>query len=123
MFEGHRYKCPDCGYFYVKTEENYGDVPSERFCLKCLGNKGKIAYAGVVGFLTRPIQDGMCEGVFCPADGKTYDSRSAFKKAVKDKGLEIVGDDAKAVAGTPNLKEIDWQRAVAETIQQVSPTN
>lgn len=122
MFDAHKYKCPDCGIFIVKndTEGEYDKNPSERYCLLCGGHTGKIGYAGAVGFMMKPIQDGFCEGVFNPADGKTYDSRSAYYKAVKDKGLEIVGDDKSfQERRSPATKEIDWKQAVGETIKQL----
>jgi hypothetical protein len=57
------------------------------------------------------------KGVMCPADGKTYDSKSAYYKAVKSKGLEIVGNDTITPAKQP---EMDWRPAVAEAIKQLS---
>jgi hypothetical protein len=57
------------------------------------------------------------KGVVNPADGKKYDSKSAYYKAVKDKGYEIVGNE-KLGASKPNVPDIDWKRAVAETLQQ-----
>lgn len=59
------------------------------------------------------------QGVFNPADGKTYDSRSAYYKAVKDKGLVIVGDDAPKERATPKTKSVDWESAVAETLKTI----
>lgn len=57
------------------------------------------------------------QGVFNPADGKMYDSKSAYYRAVKDKGLVVVGDDAPKVANKPNVKPINWEKAVAETLK------
>ena len=37
--------------------------------------------------------DGM-QAVWNPVDNQTYESRSAYERAVKDAGCEIVGDDA-----------------------------
>ena len=37
--------------------------------------------------------DGMA-AVWNPVDGQQYESRSAYERAVKDAGCEIVGDDA-----------------------------
>jgi hypothetical protein len=65
---------------------------------------------------------GGVNGVFNPADGKTYDSRSAYINAVKAKGLEIVGTDAPTTS-KPKPKQIDWRPAVAETLKQLKPTN
>lgn len=55
--------------------------------------------------------------MFCPADGKTYDSKSAYKNAVKSKGYEIVGD--KQTPTRPVQKDIDWKGAVAETLNKM----
>lgn len=52
-----------------------------------------------------------------PADGKTYDSKSGYYQAVKDRGLEIVGNDAPSKPSKPKQKPIDWERAVKETLQ------
>ena len=53
-----------------------------------------------------------------PADGKMYDSKSAYYRAVKDKGLEIVGNDAPTKPLKPKQAPINWEKAVAETINQ-----
>lgn len=58
------------------------------------------------------------QGVLNPADGKRYDSKSEYYKAVKAKGLEIVGNDAPITRGIPKTKSINWEKAVAETLQQ-----
>ena len=55
-------------------------------------------------------------GVLNPVDGKRYDSRSAYEQAVKAKGCVIVGDDP-IKPTKPKQKPIDWERAVAETLQ------
>jgi hypothetical protein len=55
-------------------------------------------------------------GVFNPADGKKYDSKSEYYKAVKAKGLEVVGDDP-VKPSKPKIKPINWEKAVAETLQ------
>lgn len=58
-------------------------------------------------------------GVFNPADGKKYDSKSAYYQAVKDKGLEIMGNDAPTTRAKPKQKKIDWEKAVSETLKQL----
>lgn len=63
------------------------------------------------------------DGVFNPANGKRYDSKSAYYRAVKDAGCEIMGNDAPTTMATPNAKEIDWRPAVAEALQQTSFSN
>lgn len=40
--------------------------------------------------------DGM-DAIECPADGRTYDSRSAYYGAVKRAGCEIVGNEQRRV--------------------------
>jgi len=57
------------------------------------------------------------KGVFNPADGKMYDSRSAYYNAVKAKGLVIAGDDAPTQRATPKTESINWEKAVAETLK------
>lgn len=61
-------------------------------------------------------------GVLNPADGKRYDSRSAYERAVKAAGCVILGDDAPREKAKPKVKEIDWKPAIAETLKQLSPT-
>ena len=56
-------------------------------------------------------------GVFCHADGKTYDSKSAYYKAVRAKGCEIIGNE-KVTPKRPEVKDIDWHSAVAETLNR-----
>lgn len=56
-------------------------------------------------------------GVLNPADGKTYDSRSAYYSAVKSKGLVIAGDEAPTQRAKPKIKSINWEQAVAETLK------
>lgn len=57
------------------------------------------------------------QGVLNPADGKRYDSRSAYYQAVKDKGLVILGDDAPVQKATPKVESVNWEKAVAETLK------
>ena len=65
------------------------------------------------------ISDDMgTKGVLNPADDKMYDSRAAYYKAVKSKGLEIMGSDAPTKRATPKTKTIDWKQAVAETLNK-----
>lgn len=64
------------------------------------------------------ISDDLGGGVLCPADGKRYDSKSAYYRAVKSKGLEIVGNDAPKEMQKREHKSIDWKEAVAETLKQ-----
>ena len=61
-------------------------------------------------------------GVLNPADGKRYDSRAAYEKAVKASGCVIMGNDAPTERAAPKIKNIDWKPAIAETLKQLSPT-
>ena len=60
-------------------------------------------------------------GVFNPADGKTYDSKSEYYKAVKAKGL-VIDDSTSVKAPSPKLNPINWEKAVKQSINQLSPT-
>jgi hypothetical protein len=60
--------------------------------------------------------DGM-DATFCPADGRTYDSKSAYYKAVKNKGLQVVGNDMPIQPPKPKPSNINWEKAVAETLK------
>jgi hypothetical protein len=63
-------------------------------------------------------------GLMNPVDGKYYDSKAAYNRAVKEAGCVILGDDASKVfeKAQPKLQKIDWKVAVAETIKQLPPT-
>lgn len=73
------------------------------------GSRGPVHYAGSDDLGTK--------GVFNPADGKTYDSRSEYYSAVKAKGLAIMGDDAPTTPSKPKTKTVNWEKAVAETLK------
>lgn len=61
------------------------------------------------------------KGVFNPADGKTYDSKSAYYNAIKAKGL-VIDDRATPSPSSPKLNPINWEKAVKQSINQLSPT-
>jgi hypothetical protein len=61
-------------------------------------------------------------GVLNPVDGKMYDSRAAYERAVRAAGCVIMGDDAPKEMAKPKVKDIDWKPAIAETLKQLSPT-
>lgn len=64
------------------------------------------------------ISDDMgINGVLNPVDGKKYDSKSSYEKAVKAAGCVIMGNDAPKERATPKQEKIDWENAVAETIK------
>lgn len=64
------------------------------------------------------ISDHFASGdLYSHADGKTYDSKSAYKKAVKSAGYEICGEGIKPQK--PKGSEVDWKGAVAETLERM----
>lgn len=99
-----------------------GTLPSGRYStingfLVRIGNaSGPSHYAG-----SDSLGEGV-KGVFNPADGKTYDSRSEYYKAVKAAGCVIMGNNAPKEMAKPKVKNIDWKPAIAETLKQLSPT-
>ena len=119
----HKYRCTICDYhFVISDSQDYNDNPQERDCPKCKNAKGKIAYEGFHGALPYLNSDNLgIQGVFNPADGKKYDSKSAYYEAVKAKGL-VINDSTTVTPSKPKLKEINWEKAVAETIKTLSPT-
>lgn len=54
--------------------------------------------------------------VMCPADGKTYDSKSAYYRAVKDAGLVIVGNDAPTMQKQPEYSSSDLRSDIARVM-------
>jgi len=119
----HKYRCTICDYhFVISDSQEYNDDPKERDCPKCESARGQIAYEGFHGTLPFVNSDNLgTHGVFNPADGKRYDSKSAYYGAVKAAGL-VINDSANVTQSKPKLKEINWERAVAETIKTLSPT-
>lgn len=64
------------------------------------------------------------QGIINHADGKLYDSKSSFEKAVKAKGCHVVGNDwNKAEYKTPAERGIkgnfDSRRELKEAVQKV----
>lgn len=70
------------------------------------------------------IRDGL-DGVKNPVDGKTYDSKSAYYRAVKDAGCVIVGNEAEKLSQSPpKVKEVtsdDIDRAMNKVLQGYKP--
>lgn len=60
------------------------------------------------------------DGVQNPCDGKTYDSKSAYYRAVRDAGCEIVGNEAEKIASsiTPARSEVTKDE-VANAVRKV----
>lgn len=61
------------------------------------------------------------QGVFCHADGKTYDSKSEYYRAVKSKGYEVVGNDTSFLTQELeyNISEKDLHNDIAESMDQL----
>lgn len=62
------------------------------------------------------------DGILNHADGKMYDSKSQYYKAVKEAGCEVLGNDAPRESNAPQYKnhtEKDIQRDIAQSIQQL----
>lgn len=49
------------------------------------------------------------------ADGKMYDSKSKYYKSLKAQGMVIADEPPKP----PKPKEVDWERAVADTVNRI----
>lgn len=126
------YECVDslpchkgCGkVFYVSSDDAFDHDPSTRCCpfCKAIG----IAYRGPKNYVTPYVQSdnmGGVQGLKSMADGKMYDSKAAYYASLKEKGYEVVGNDAPTTRGTPKTEAIDWKQALHETYQQLSPTN
>lgn len=62
------------------------------------------------------------DGVQNPCDGKTYDSKSAYYRAVRDAGCEIVGNEAEKIAAntTASAPPAVTRAEVAEAIRKVA---
>jgi hypothetical protein len=61
--------------------------------------------------------------VWNPADGKKYDSKSAYYKAVRASGCEVMGSEAPTQASTPNddgPSITDYEKSVADAFKQHS---
>lgn len=65
--------------------------------------------------------DGMSD-TLCPADGKIYDSRSRFERAVKDAGCVILGNDAPTSAYRPPSMQ-NVERDIKTAFEQLSARN
>jgi hypothetical protein len=55
-------------------------------------------------------------GIKSQADGRYYESKSAYYKSLRERGLEVATSDT---VSKPATKEIDWKQAVGETLQQL----
>ena len=60
--------------------------------------------------------DGM-GAVWCPADGQTYDSKSAYYGAVKASGGEIMGDCEMPSAPAPAYEPKGVEQSIKDVLQ------
>jgi hypothetical protein len=74
----------------------------------------------VESLLPRPtvIRDAL-DNVKNPVDGKIYDSKSSYYKAVKDAGCVIVGNEAEKLARQQSPRPEVTTREIGEAIQKV----
>ena len=63
--------------------------------------------------------DGM-DAVRCMADGRRYDSRSAYAAAVRRAGCEIVGDDRTGFGKAPGYQPGDIATDIKRTLAELS---
>jgi hypothetical protein len=64
------------------------------------------------------IRDGL-DGVVNPCDGKRYDSKGAYYRAVKDAGCVIVGNEAEKMISAPNARSDVKPSEIIEAMQKV----
>ena len=63
--------------------------------------------------------DGM-DPIRSMADGRTYDSRSAYYASVRSAGCEIVGDDAAGFGRPPGYEAGDLAGDIKQTIHELT---
>lgn len=113
----------------IPLEYEKGDIMAG---IKCTLPQGR--YCNIDGLLVRvgnasrpshySSSDNLGEGVrgmFNPADGKMYDSKSAYYNSIKAKGL-VINDSPELKSSKPKLNPINWEKAVKKSIDQLSPT-
>lgn len=61
------------------------------------------------------------QGILNPANGKKYDSKSAYYKAVKEAGCVVLGNDAPTKAKGPEARicEKDLKQDIKQAIEQL----
>lgn len=57
------------------------------------------------------------------ADGKVYDSKSAYRAELKARGYEEVGNEYAAVMKTPEYQPQEWGEALCETAAEMGIGN
>lgn len=88
----HSYQCSKCMFSFKcddKYEEKTNNDPKLRNCPKCRKARGGIYYYGTCAFVAPPISDKLWD-MKSHADGKTYDSKSAYYRSLKDNGSHII---------------------------------
>lgn len=58
------------------------------------------------------------QGVFNPADGKKYDSKSSYYRAVKEAGCFVMGNDAPTEGKKELTGDFDCSKELKEALQQ-----
>lgn len=120
------YECFECDKILcVSPNDDFDHEPCSRFCPLC--NTKGLAYRGPKNFKSPYVRSdniGGIQGIQSQADGKYYDSKSAYEASLKAKGMVIVGDDVSIAKPQPKTEEIDWKQAVSETLKtnKFSPT-
>lgn len=105
----HKYECGNgkCGYVFV-ADESYENDPCLRNCPKCKKAKGNVLYHGSGKSSLGLVRDDLgMAGVKNPVDGKTYDSKSAYHRRIKDAGCHVIesGNVSKREQGDHNVKK------------------
>lgn len=122
----HHFVCGECRFaFEVKdNDKEYNDDPQTRDCPECKNAKGHILYMGSGLGAPQIISDyinGAGGHVKNMADGKIYDSKSSYYKAVKAAGCVVMGTDAPKEAKPTEYKinERELKQDIAQAIQQL----
>lgn len=92
----HQYECAECGEIFTVGDEYLSD-PQTRQCPYCLC-RGNILYHGYKGKIFSVQSDSLghgVKGVKNHADGKRYDSKSEYYKALKAHGCVVAEPDSR----------------------------
>jgi len=115
----HKYKC-ECGYHFT-ADDTYGDNPQKRHCPSC-HTIGRVGYYGNGQWKTGIISDHMGNGVNglkSMGDGKLYDSKSQYRKSLKEQGLVELGTDAPTEGNSEQRGDYNCEADVAKAVRQV----
>lgn len=112
----HNYQCDVCKYAF-QADDSYeaktNNDPRLRNCPKCKKAKGQIMYHGLIAWVQPAINDKLWD-VKNPVNGKVYDSKTSYYKAVKDSGSHIVEAGEKK----PQSKEVKGDFNVRKELTQ-----